>query len=631
MKIETKLSLLAAITALAVAIFGYLVISERNANRKVLSNFEKATELVIVVSDLFSELIEEKHTFWKVLKWPDDPACGREFQGTIDRTDLAYEKVMGVLATVNLSNYSPQFQEAVNNSLSYPEYINPIRRKILGNQTDSDECKDNYNRAFTHLTSFFSALVMEVDDPDLIRKIEAQDVFIRMKFDLYYVRGSVNSAVENLRMNPFSRGKIVKSYENIEVTMNKIRLTANKDVVAVLDTFEKSDSYATVMELTTVSMEKGNDTPEALQVLQDRYFAHFNQVKDQLGSDFDVVTDYMAKDLLKFTQARVKSLTNEIIVGWVFVLTVLGISLSGSFFISRSIIGSILKSAAVLAGSSLRGVRAAESVRHSSSVLAEEASHQAAALEEISASLEEMSGMMKQNVQSISFAESQATQAKESADIGSASVNEMKEAMDEIQASSQEVSKIIKTIEEIAFQTNMLALNAAVEAARAGVAGAGFAVVAEEVRNLAGRSAKAAQQTATQIESAVERSQRGYEISSKLTEELERMVGFTYQFSDKLKEISTAVQESNRGTEQITKAVSHLDGAVQRTASSAQEVASVSEQVQSQSQDIAREVKVLEALSNKRAAPLSETSTMSSAATGERSAPVRHRLASLVR
>ena len=149
-----------------------------------------------------------------------------------------------------------------------------------------------------------------------------------------------------------------------------------------------------------------------------------------------------------------------------------------------------------------------------SQTLAEGASEQAASLQETSASLEEMSSMTKRNADNAQNAKTTAVQARDSADAGAEQMKTLLAAMDSIKNASENITKILKNIDEIAFQTNILALNAAVEAARAGEAGAGFAVVADEVRNLAQRCAAAAKETAVKIEDSVKKSQQGALISA---------------------------------------------------------------------------------------------------------------------
>jgi methyl-accepting chemotaxis protein len=148
-------------------------------------------------------------------------------------------------------------------------------------------------------------------------------------------------------------------------------------------------------------------------------------------------------------------------------------------------------------------------VSAASQALASGSSQQAASLEESSAALEEMASTTRKNAENSASAQRIAEQMRGTAEAGAKDMEQLSSSMDDIKASSDEIAKIIKVIDEIAFQTNMLALNAAVEAARAGEAGMGFAVVADEVRNLAQRSAQAAKDTAGKIEESIRRSEAG--------------------------------------------------------------------------------------------------------------------------
>jgi len=154
--------------------------------------------------------------------------------------------------------------------------------------------------------------------------------------------------------------------------------------------------------------------------------------------------------------------------------------------------------------------------------------------------------------------------------------------MDAIKASSDDIAKIIKTIDEIAFQTNILALNAAVEAARAGVAGAGFAVVADEVRNLAQRSALSAKETATKIEEAITKSEYGVKISDKVAQSLHAIAEKTRKVDSIVGEIATASNEQTQGVHQVNLAIGQMDKVTQSNASSAEETASAAEELNAQ-------------------------------------------------
>jgi len=227
-------------------------------------------------------------------------------------------------------------------------------------------------------------------------------------------------------------------------------------------------------------------------------------------------------------------------------------------------------------------VAAAGQVSASSQSLAEGSSEQAASIEETSSSLEEMASMTRRNADNARNANDLAKQAREAADKGAGDMQTMSAAMEAIKVSSNDISKIIKTIDEIAFQTNILALNAAVEAARAGEAGMGFAVVADEVRSLAQRSAAAAKETADKIEGAIAKTGQGVEINSKVAAALNDIVAKVRQVDELVTEVANASREQTEGITQINTAVGQMDKVTQSNASNAEESAAAAEELNAQ-------------------------------------------------
>jgi methyl-accepting chemotaxis protein len=214
--------------------------------------------------------------------------------------------------------------------------------------------------------------------------------------------------------------------------------------------------------------------------------------------------------------------------------------------------------------------------------LADGASEQAASLEETSSSLEEISTVTRRNAESAQQAKESSHLARVAAESGLSDMQNMITAMGEIQKSGDKIAKIIRTIDEIAFQTNILALNAAVEAARAGEAGLGFAVVADEVRNLARRSAEAAKETTEIIEESIVKSRAGSEISQQVAEGLQSIVAKAREVDDLVAQISLASQEQSQGVGLINTSVSQLDNVTQGNAAAAEESASAAEELRSQ-------------------------------------------------
>ncbi|MFH1154406.1 MAG: methyl-accepting chemotaxis protein [Pseudomonadota bacterium] len=255
-----------------------------------------------------------------------------------------------------------------------------------------------------------------------------------------------------------------------------------------------------------------------------------------------------------------------------------------SFVIARGIVTVLQKITDGMNEGASQVASASSQVSSASQSLAQGASEQAASIEETSSALEEMSSMTKQNADNASQADNLMKEANQVVDKANTSMGQLTLSMEEITKASEETSKIIKTIDEIAFQTNLLALNAAVEAARAGEAGAGFAVVAEEVRNLAMRSAEAAKNTASLIEGTVKKVKDGSALVNQTNTAFVEVAHSTKKVGELVGEISAASKEQATGIEQINLAVTEMDKVTQQNAASAEESASASEEMSAQAE-----------------------------------------------
>lgn len=240
----------------------------------------------------------------------------------------------------------------------------------------------------------------------------------------------------------------------------------------------------------------------------------------------------------------------------------------------------------------------ARQIADTSTSLSQSATEQASSVEELSASAEEITAQTTENAQNAQRAYELAKAIKADAETGTSRMKDMLQAMDEVNVSSDSIGKIIKVIEDIAFQTNILALNAAVEAARAGQHGKGFAVVAEEVRNLAGKSAQAANETTALIETSVQKVKVGTAIANETAGALNKIAEGIVQASGLIGTIATASNEQAVALEQVSQGIMEVSQVVQSNAAAAEEGAAASEELSAQANTLKTEVSVFKLKKN---------------------------------
>ena len=294
----------------------------------------------------------------------------------------------------------------------------------------------------------------------------------------------------------------------------------------------------------------------------------------------------------------------------------------------RGVSAALRRVATQLSEGSEQVVSAAGQVSTSAQSLSQGATEQASSLEETSASMEEMASMTRKNAEKTTEAAKLVVAVAQQVTESNVALREMVGSMAAIKESSNKVAKIIKTIDEIAFQTNILALNAAVEAARAGEAGMGFAVVADEVRNLAQRSAQAAKDTAGLIEESIVRSQEGATRVEQVAQAIGTITVSVNRVKGIVDEVREASQQQSQGIDQVTQAITQMEKVTQTTAATAEESAAASEELNAQAETSMGMVRDLEAMvggGSESAAPVARAPRSAAANDSERVVAMRQK------
>lgn len=487
----------------------------------------------------------------------------REFSDLVDASSDPRQRELLISSAQIMSEYDRVFQEVVTLAKAEEQIvsseIHPTSeeiRRILTDLLVADKESGDIAGAFAvsmALQSMYEAdsavnrLVDELDESDADI---AKDMASRLNEQL-------GSLVQGYRKSVKFDGSLNDPVKEMALIKSQQLARNYADSLAILETTLKSIERADTKQLGPV----GQDFEETITFVQQ------NIGTEQIGLQ-DQVTKVQSK--ARFAVVAISFLG-------------LGIGIGGSVLIIRNITGSVNTIVDRLEQCSLETYTASQQLSANSEGLARDSSEQATSIEETSSSLEEVNAMTERNAENAESAKILAREARLAAESGAESMNDMIVAMNEIKDSSDNIANIIKTIDEIAFQTNILALNAAVEAARAGESGAGFAVVADEVRSLANRSSEAASVTAEKIENSVEKSKRGVELNQRVAQNLQSIVEHTQHMDELVAQISGASTEQHRGVALIQNAISSMDSVTQRNASGAEETASSSKVLLTQS------------------------------------------------
>lgn len=450
------------------------------------------------------------------------------------------------------------------------------------------------NVTWTGLAAYFSA--QQIDKIILQKQNLISALQNHMTADMMHdaIRGDILETIHLLSAKDFEEIKKTKLTltEHIEIFEKSLQENAVLDLdPRIKKTLEGvipkvTDYTQTAEKIVTTAMRE----PVNVDPLYPPFLEKFKDLEKSMAE--------VAEKIEESSKACTTTLSHETKdLGWQILISI-GVGVAINFCVSTFMTRWIPKPFKVITDHlhqiAEETVRSSALVSSSSVSLSNSSNTQAASTEETSASLESISNHTRKNAENTQQAQKLAILSKELTDEGEKKMQELAAAMTLIQTSSNEISKIIKTIDEIAFQTNILALNAAVEAARAGEAGAGFAVVADEVRNLAQRSAIASQETESKIAQSLSSSKNGIAITNQVQDNLSKITSNIHTMNDLMQEISQSSVEETEGIEQVTNAMHQISSLTQKNAASAEETSSASTELEAQAERLKETVHQLE-------------------------------------
>ena len=387
---------------------------------------------------------------------------------------------------------------------------------------------------------------------------------------------------------------VIKTIENIKYLVEETELLANAAIEGKLSTRGNAakfqGEYAKVVEGINSTLNAVIEPiTEANNVLKEisngnlhismngDYLGDHAELKNSINSTIENLQTYIGDISHTLSEIGDGNLNLSVTADFKGDFVEIKNSLNNIILILNQVLGNINEAAEQVSSGSRQ-------VSEGSQTLSQGSTEQASSVEELTASISEIASQTRQNAVNANQASELATEARDNAIKGNDQMKEMLNSMTEINASSANISRIIKVIDDIAFQTNILALNAAVEAARAGQHGKGFAVVAEEVRNLAARSADAARETTDLIEGSIDKVQTGTKIANNTASALTEIVGGIEKSAALVKDIAEASNEQASGIAQINKGLEQVSQVVQNNSATAEESAAASEELSGQAE-----------------------------------------------
>jgi methyl-accepting chemotaxis protein len=583
MTLKNKLMLLLALPLLGAALLGGRIVLDKWQSFRECAALENASALLNQFGTVVHELQKERGRT-AVFLGSQGARFAAELPAQQLATDPAIARLHDLLKTFDMAGHGAGFQAKFKTGLDALGRLTERRSSILATNLSAAESTAYFTQTISSLLDIGDALSHLVKDTVVAQEMSCYQIYLRAKEQAGIERAVLAGVFSADKFTGDALGRLHRVDAAQETFLHVFESFASPDQSRFQTETVQGAACDSVAAMKRKALEKADQGGFGI-ASSDWFDASTARIDLMKNVENRLAQDYLGAA----RQTKNASMTSLLLFGSFTIGLAVMTTLFGLWTI-RSITGPLRDVVDGLTSGADSVASASGQVASASQSLAEGASQQAASLEETGASLEEISSMTRKNADHADSAKNLSAQTRQAAEAGANDVQELSGAMGEVKAASDDIARIIKTIDEIAFQTNILALNAAVEAARAGEAGAGFAVVADEVRSLAQRSAKAAKETADKIENSIQKSRRGAQISEKVDASLLEIVVKARQVDDLVAEIASASREQSLGISQVNDAVAQMDKVVQSNASNSEESAAAAEELSSQANGLKESV-----------------------------------------